>query len=152
VSINEGKPIVLFMLLLSLVESVLLFVMPQKDFDLKYNQGQSTVKAKGSGKKVKVKKRVSDSIGNGKARAGGLMSQGFSNFRAGQYAVAKRNFEDVLQFDYQDEQAHFMLACCYSIERKADQAYLHLATAVDFGFQEFDEIYSNPALAWLRSQ
>lgn len=152
VSINEGQPLVLFMLLLSLVEAVLLFVMPQKDFDQKYNQGQSSVKGKKGSKKEKMIKRVSDTMGNSKARAGGMMSQGFSNFRAGQYALAKRNFEDVLQFDYQDEQAHFMLACCYSLERKADQAYLHLASAVDFGFQEFEEIYANPTLQWLRNQ
>ena len=32
------------------------------------------------------------------------------------------------------------------------QAYFHLASAVDFGFQEFEEIYHNEALIWLRSQ
>ena len=33
-----------------------------------------------------------------------------------------------------------------------EQSYFHLASAVDFGFQEFEEIYHNEALAWLRSQ
>lgn len=151
ISIAAEQPWVLFTLVLSFVEAVLLFVMPQKDFDLKYNQGQPSTKDKNRKEKKTSISRVKDAVNSSKSRAGILMKQGFSNFRAGQYALAKRNFDDVLQFDYQDAQAHFMLACCYSLEKNADQAFLHLASAVDFGFQEFEEIYSNTSLDWLRS-
>ncbi len=45
-----------------------------------------------------------------------------------------------------------MLSCCYAQAEDAKQAYFHLASAVDFGFQEFEEIYHNEALKWLRAQ
>ena len=66
--------------------------------------------------------------------------------------MARKYFEDALQYDYNDPQTHFMLACCHSLNKDARQAYFHLASAVDFGFQEFEEIYHNEALEWLRQQ
>ena len=81
-----------------------------------------------------------------------MIKDGFIAYRGGQYDMARKYFEDALQYDYNDPQTHFMLACCWSIAKDARQAYFHLASAVDFGFQEFEEIYHNEALTWLRAQ
>ncbi|HUR30591.1 MAG TPA: SHOCT domain-containing protein, partial [Saprospiraceae bacterium] len=98
------------------------------------------------------KKRTGETPANRKSRGNHLIKDGFIAYRGGQYEQAKKFFEDALQYDYNDPQTHFMLACCYSVAKDNKQAYFHLASAVDFGFQEFEEIYHNEALTWLRSQ
>jgi hypothetical protein len=87
-----------------------------------------------------------------KSRGAYLVKNGFLAFRGGDYMQARKFFEDALQYDYNDPQTHFMLACCHSASKDSKQAYFHLASAVDFGFQEFEEIYANEAMTWLRSQ
>lgn len=81
-----------------------------------------------------------------------IIKDAFIAFRSGDYNLSKKYFEDALQYDYNDPQTHFMLSCCHSMAKDAKQAYFHLASAVDFGFQEFEEIYHNDALTWLRAQ
>lgn len=135
-----------------MIEAILLFVMPQSEFDAKYNSGiPSDRKQKNKESKNKAKK-TNDNSHQRKSRGNHLIKDGFIAYRAGQYDQAKKHFEDSLQYDYNDPQTHFMLACCHSLAKDNKQAYFHLASAVDFGFQEYEEIYHNEALAWLRSQ
>ncbi|MEO6130544.1 MAG: NINE protein [Saprospiraceae bacterium] len=156
VAINEGGPggiMFAILAILSVIEGVLFFVMPQGEFDAKYNKGIADNQPKERKEKTKSGARKSGEPAQvRKSRGGYLIKDAFIAYRSGDYNQARKYFEDALQYDYNDPQTHFMLACCYSLAKDAKQAYFHLASAVDFGFQEFEEIYHNEALTWLRSQ
>src|SRR5687767_2124438 len=150
---TEGQTAIGFAVLgiLVFVESILLFVMPQYEFDLKYNSGISSSKKESKKEAKAEKKRANQTPQARKSRGNHLIKDGFIAYRGREYDQARKHFEDALQYDYNDPQTHFMLACCYSLANDSKQAYFHLASAVDFGFQEFEEIYHNEALTWLRS-
>jgi hypothetical protein len=155
VAINEGEPGGIMMAILGImafIEATLLFVMPQSEFDAKYNGGMSMTQPVGKEKVKTGKKKSGETPQARKSRGGYLIKDAFIAYRTGSYDQARKYFEDALQYDYNDPQTHFMLACCYSLAKDAKQAYFHLASSVDFGFQEFEEIYHNEALTWLRSQ
>jgi class 3 adenylate cyclase len=152
ISIEEHRPIVLFLMIPGFIEAVLFFVMPKREFDLKYNQEYETV-SKSERKTVKrEEKRAGDIQQSRKSRGNLIIKDAFIAYKSGHYEMARKYFEDALQYDYNDPQTHFMLACCHSLNHDARQAYFHVASAVDFGFQEFEEIYQNEALTWLRAQ
>ncbi len=153
IAIEESMPMILIALaILSLVDAILLAVMPQSEFDAKYNSGQPTAKKEKKIKKIFQNGKRNDPTQTRKSRGSLIIKDAFIAFRSGDYNLSKKYFEDALQYDYNDPQTHFMLSCCHSMAKDAKQAYFHLASAVDFGFQEFEEIYHNDALAWLRSQ
>lgn len=151
ITIEEGGAWLAPLGILSFIDAILLFVMPQREFDAKYNSGVTPYKEERIEVKAK-RKKGGETPQVRKSRGNHLIKDGFIAYRGGQYDQAKKFFEDALQYDYNDPQTHFMLACCYSLEKDAKQAYFHLASAVDFGFQEFEEIYHNEALKWLRAQ
>ncbi|MBK9103755.1 MAG: NINE protein [Saprospiraceae bacterium] len=137
--------------ILSVIEGVLFFVMPQGEFDAKYNSGRTTTVKEKKAMKAEEKKRNAEPAQARKSRGNLIIKDAFIAYKAGNYEMARKYFEDALQYDYNDPRTHFMLACCHSIGHDAKQAYFHLASAVDFGFQEFEEIYHNEALTWLRA-
>lgn len=151
-TIEEGGPFIAPLAILGFIESILLFVMPQAEFDAKYNRGVVSSKKNRKEARSKEKKRTGDMAYVRKSRGNLIVKDAFIAYKAGQYDMARKYFEDALQYDYNDPQTHFMLACCHSLSHDAKQAYFHLASAVDFGFQEFEEIYHNEALQWLREQ
>ncbi|HZV68973.1 MAG TPA: NINE protein [Saprospiraceae bacterium] len=156
VAIEEGEPGGLMfaaLAILATLEAILFFVMPTAEFNAKYNKGYISVQEK-ERKEHRPKpssKKPGDTPQARKSRGGYLIKDAFIAYKSGDYNQARKYFEDALQYDYNDPQTHFMLACCYSLAKDGKQAYFHLASAVDFGFQEFEEIYHNEALTWLRS-
>jgi class 3 adenylate cyclase/TM2 domain-containing membrane protein YozV len=138
--------------ILSVIEGVLLFVMPQNEFDAKYNGGSTLTRKEKKAQKIEEKKRQPEAAQTRKSRGSLIIKDAFIAYKAGNYDQSRKYFEDALQYDYNDPHTHFMLACCHSMAKDSKQAYFHLASAVDFGFQEFEEIYHNEALNWLRSQ
>jgi TM2 domain-containing membrane protein YozV len=137
--------------MLSVVDGILLSVMPQSEFDAKYNNGLPTTRKEKKAMKAQEKKKQPEAAQNRKSRGNYIIKDAFIAYRSGNYDQARKYFEDALQYDYNDPQTHFMLACCHSLAKDAKQSYFHLASAVDFGFQEFEEIYHNEALTWLRA-
>ena len=138
--------------MLSVVEGILFSVMPQSEFDAKYNSGMASPVKEKKAKKSEEKKRSNDPAQTRKSRGNIIIKDAFIAYKSGNYDQARKYFEDALQYDYNDPHTHFMLACCLSMAKDTRQAYFHLASAVDFGFQEFEEIYHNEALKWLRAQ
>jgi tetratricopeptide (TPR) repeat protein len=102
--------------------------------------------------KAEEKKRTGEPAQTRKSRGNLIIKDAFIAYKAGNYDQSRKYFEDALQYDYNDPHTHFMLSCCHSMAHDSKQAYFHLASAVDFGFQEFEEIYHNEALTWLRAQ
>ena len=151
--IEEGFPWFLIMLaILSVVEGILFAVMPQSEFDAKYNNSLPTSRKERKAMQKEEKKRQPEAAQTRKSRGNFIIKDAFIAYRSGNYDQARKYFEDALQYDYNDPQTHFMLSCCHSMANDSKQAYFHLASAVDFGFQEFEEIYHNEALVWLRAQ
>jgi len=152
--------------ILSLADGILLAVMPQSEFDAKFNQNRQTsghkfrktkmpghehIQHAGNGRHAhKVRPAKEDAQRNQRGQY--KVKEAFLAFRAGEFQDAQRLFEESLQYDYNDPQTHFMLACCFSLAKDARQAYFHLASAVGFGLQEVEEIFQHEALQWLRSQ
>ncbi len=152
ITINEGGPWFAPLAILAFIEAVLLFVMPKSEFDAKYNNGNpGKVKSKGQRRK-EDRTQSGETPQARKSRGNHIIKDAFIAYRSGNYDKARKCFEDALQYDYNDPQTHFMLACCYSMAKEEKPAYFHLASAVDFGFQEFEEIYHNEALTWMRAQ
>jgi len=153
VSVQADAPIVLFLMIPGFVEAILFFVMPKGEFDMKYNGGiqPSRKKTREDRAKERKERRGTDPGHTRKSRGTLIIKDAFIAYKSGHYDMARKYFEDALQYDYNDPQTHFMLACCHSLNKDAKQAYFHLASAVDFGFQEFEEIYHNEALEWLRN-
>lgn len=152
-TIAEGMPWLLVMLaMLAVVEGILLAVMPQAEFDAKYNSGVPSGREQKKSAKSEKKKRPAEAAQTRKSRGNLIIKDAFIAYRSGNYDQSRKYFEDALQYDYNDPHTHFMLSCCYALAEDAKQAYFHLASAVDFGFQEFEEIYHNEALKYLRAQ
>lgn len=151
ITVEADGPWIAPLAVLSFIEAILFFVMPKSEFDAKYNSGV-VMREDRKEAKVQEKRKGGDKAFTRKSRGNLIIKDAFIAYKAGQYDMARKYFEDALQYDYNDPQTHFMLACCQSLGHDAKQAYFHLASAVDFGFQEFEEIYQNEALQWLRAQ
>jgi len=61
------------------------------------------------------------------------------------------DFRKALNSNFKDQQVHYLIACCYSVNEEPERALFHLDKAVDFGFIDFDTIHSVDALAYLRT-
>jgi len=154
VSVQMDAPIVMFLMIPGFVEAILFFVMPKREFDMKYNGGIQPSRKSRREERAKDRKerRGADPGHTRKSRGNLIIKDAFIAYKSGHYDMARKYFEDALQYDYNDPQTHFMLSCCHALNKDAKQAYFHLASAVNFGFQEFEEIYHNEALEWLRNQ
>ena len=77
---------------------------------------------------------------------------GLRYFRDFEYDRAIIAFERALEANPQDVASHFNLACSYSCEESADEAFYHLDRAVALGFDDFERIQTHDSLAFLRVQ
>ncbi|MEM9917897.1 MAG: NINE protein [Bacteroidota bacterium] len=62
------------------------------------------------------------------------------------------DFEKALETDEYNPAIYFILAKCHSLKENAREAFLFLDQAVELGFEDFDQIRNDEALAFLRSQ
>lgn len=76
--------------------------------------------------------------------------EGIKNFKEYNTKGAIDNFKKGLEILPQDKSLHFNIACAYSLEEKAFEAFYHLDRAFAFGFNERDKIISHEALAYIR--
>ena len=132
--------------IIGLIDSVLFFVMPQIDFDKKYNAGlawkHQTVPATTS-------LSYDDSLPS--SQKDRYKKMGLESYRTYDYESAVKFFQKALDFNYKDPAIHFNLACCYSIMEQAENSFFHLDKAVDFGFDNFQKIHNHEALAYIRT-
>ena len=128
------------------IDAILFFVMPQLDFDKKYNAGlvweQQTVPATQT-------LSYNDSLP--KSQKDRYKKMGIESYRTYDYESAIKFFQKALDFNYKDPAIHFNLACCYSIIEQAENSFFHLDKAVDFGFDNFQKIHNHAALANIRT-
>lgn len=77
---------------------------------------------------------------------------GIKKYKDYDFDGAIEDFEKALTVDEKDVATHFNLACAYSLNEEADQAFQHIDRAVELGFNDFDKIKQHDALAYVRIQ
>lgn len=151
-----GPPIpFIIMAILSFVDAVLLGVMPQEEFDERYNKKRAEAKYSHQSKGYQETRRVLPKETRTTPRASNtyteLKASGIAKFRDFDFADAAKDFEKILELAPDDIATHFNLACCYSYLENSAKAFLHLEKAVALGFNDFDKIISHDALAYIRT-
>ena len=145
-------PLIMAPLAVGLMDAVLFFVMPQNDFDEKYNskryqqgsrrqQREEYIKTKDKFGRPPVKKVVDDPY----------KRLGIEKFREFDYLGAIEAFQRSLKQNYESPSTHFNLACSYSMLELPKDAFFHLEKAVEFGFDAYEKIQKHQALSFLRA-
>lgn len=175
ITIDEGVPAVMLVPIIAFIDAILLWTMPKRDFDSKYNGMPKRSKKRGFPKRRRKQSQRKQTLSrpapvrgtshrpelppeqfmrkssSRNQRSNLLVKSGFDKYKHGNYTGAKKDFEESLETDYNNPNVHFMLACVNSIMKDSEPAFFHLSSAIDSGFQEFEEIYENEGLEYLRS-
>jgi len=133
--------------ILSVVDAVLLFTMPEGDFDKKYNPlGTSTKKPKETADPQVSKQK---SLLKAKFERQFAMAQTY--YQQGNHQGAIKVLDEALEIKYDNMDAHFLLAKCHSMSANGQKALIHADAAIAFGLGtrrlKFDH-----ALAYLRTR
>jgi TM2 domain-containing membrane protein YozV len=76
---------------------------------------------------------------------------GIEKYREFDFPGAIEDFNNALVLDPNDIVTHFNLACSYSQIEDKDKALYHLKKSIQYGFNNYTKIDSNPGLAYLRT-
>lgn len=155
-TVDEEAPFILAPALIGFIDAVLLFVMPQEEFDDKYNyqrQGYQRRQTDWRGDyRSQPSRSYERSYGAGRTpRHTEYKRQGVQLFRDYNFAGAVQAFEQALDEKFDDPSTHFNLACSYSMLEEANPAFYHLEKAIEFGFTNLEKIHHHDALAFVRS-
>ena len=143
--------------ILSFIDAVILFSMPRRDFDLKYNRAyvQATL-AMDTQKFEKPKQKEQPQTPPKKSvkeeEFDKLWNTALAEYREYDYDEAIAALQEAIELKSDDPEAHFLLACCHSINEDIGHALSHLETAVACGLKDQDRIQNHYDLAYLRMQ
>lgn len=146
-SIINGAPIILIAFLVAFIDAILLYVMPQEDFDERYNRKQVRQTLDDRRRNFAAVSRKENDF----QRMQQLKSRAIAAFRMREYEEAIINFNQALDFNPDDPALHFNLACCHSALEEPEDAFFHLEKAISFGFDDLDKIHHHKSLAYIRS-
>lgn len=133
--------------ILSVIDSVLLYTMPQSDFDKKYNPLKPTT----STAEKKEDPQVSKQKSLLKAKFERHLAHAQDYYRAGNHQHAIEILEEALEIKYDTPDAHFLLAKCYSMIANGPKALIHADAAIAFGL-DTRRLKFDHALAFLRTR
>jgi TM2 domain-containing membrane protein YozV len=153
---------------LGLLDAILFFVMDKKVFDMKYNTHYVLSEQQGGRfeneryKRADQRRTASTERRQPVARtpapaapqqAGNpYKTSGIKKFKDFDFEGAIADFKKSLGMDYKDVAVHFNIACAYSMEEQANEAFFHLSKAVEYGFVDFERIHHHDSLAFLRTR
>lgn len=148
---SDGEaPLVMVPAILSFVDALLFFAMPQDEFDEKFNSGSKRTSIFRKRSRSRQQFEKNDFV---ESRAmNPFKKSGIARFKEYDFDGAIADFQKSLNQKYKDPATHFNLACCYSMQEDANEALFHLAKSIDFGFVDFEKIYRHEALSFLRVQ
>jgi tetratricopeptide (TPR) repeat protein len=152
ITIEENPEFPLFFIpaLVGFVDAVLLFAMPQEEFDERYNTPLRRRIYKSREKSYRYPER--NAYQDYQARAyNNPKKEGIRFFRSYNFVDARDAFLEALELDPEDPAVHFNLACTYSMLEKADRSFFHIEEAIHFGFNDIDRIHEHEALSFIRS-
>lgn len=149
ITIEEGVPAILVPSVLAFIDAILLWVMPQEDFDDRYNKKR--MRKEGGINTRGARREKPDFNRKSKNKLQELKKKGIELFRDYEFENAIDYFEDALELDPKDAALHFNLACCYSMVEDAETSFEHLEAAFDNGFDASKKIQNHSSLAYLRT-
>jgi tetratricopeptide (TPR) repeat protein len=146
-------PLIILPAVLGFIDSILLAVMPQEEFDERYNKKWAKRSADYSPPRRQPRQQALPApMETHRETLSELKRRGIEKFRDFDFHGAVREFHKVLEISPNDPATLFNLACCYSIMEDKKEAFYHLSQAVEMGFSNFDKIQNHDALAYLRTQ
>lgn len=148
--------------ILSIIDTVAFFTMSQKKFDKRYNKkwfeegythrrrypGRGT----SSAKRIKSRRERREDRLRASYKLSNLKKEGKEHFKNFEIEKALEVFHKALDIDSEDISLHYNIACCYSLLENAEQAKIHLETAIGLGFDDFERVRNQDALAFIRIQ
>lgn len=169
ISMEEHAPVVMIPVVLGLIDALLFFVMPQEDFDEKYNkkrmQERRTVRyseeedveedANGLMERPMKTAKAPQANKTGKKenkKEDFFKRIGIEQFRNLEFENAIDSFLKALEDNLTSPSVHFNLACCYSMIENTERALQSLEKAIENGFSDISKIHSHQALSFLRKQ
>ncbi|MEM9823058.1 MAG: NINE protein [Bacteroidota bacterium] len=158
-TIVEGEPAILLPALIGFIDFVLFLVIPRAEFDEKYNKKyRAFTRPRNQAfyqdnrtDDYEQDSRVRRSNSRQRVNINPYKSSGVAKFNDYDYDGAIQDFKKALRHKYDDPALHFNLACCYSINEAADEAFFHIDKAISFGFVNIDKIHKHNALSFLRT-
>jgi len=155
ITVEENTPAIMLPALLGFIDAVLLFVMPEVEFNERYNRrymNSTSEQWENEPRRRQIPRASSKSKNQSAPDVSDFKRSGIEKFRDYDYEGAIDSFQKALELQHEDPATHFNLACCYSILEDADQAYDHLGKAISYGFKDTDKINTHDALSFLRTQ
>ncbi|MEO1263104.1 MAG: adenylate/guanylate cyclase domain-containing protein [Bacteroidota bacterium] len=155
--INEGlAALVPIMAIISLIDAIIFFSMPRHDFDVKYNgvSQEATEVAAPPVKKYKRKARpkAKPQKSPTEIQFGKYWQKALDEYQEYDYGEAIAALHKAIKLKPNDQEAHFLLARCYSINENVKDALTHLDLAVAAGLKDKGRIQMQSDLAFLRMQ
>ncbi|WP_353481828.1 NINE protein [Haliscomenobacter sp.] len=166
---DGNAPFVIAPAVLAFVDALLFFVMPQEDFDEKYNKNrlqdyqsqryyegdESEEDPSALMERQERSNRASQPNKPGKKenkKEDIFKRIGIEQFRSMNFEGAIESFMSALEDNLTSPSVHFNLACCYSMIENADKAFQSLEKAIESGFTDISKIHSHQALSFIRKQ
>ncbi len=146
-TMEENAPFILVPGLVAFIDAILLYVMPQEDFDEKYNRK----KIRQTHQQRRAQYLASAQNTTNFKNLQLFKRRGIDAYRLHDFEEAIINFNRALDFQPDDPALHFNLACCHSSIEETEDALFHLEKAVEYGFDDMDKIHNHKALAFIRS-
>ncbi len=133
--------------IISFIDALLLFVSPTSEFDKKYNSEQVSTAA--NNRSTKEDRQVSKQKSLLKAKFERLKEDAKFHFKNYEYQEAIDVLDQAIEIKYDDKDAHFLLAKCYSMIEQSKKSLFHLDSAIAFGL-DIKKAKFDYALAHLR--
>lgn len=141
--------------ILGILDGIRLLNMTDESFDLKYNQGNTSIPRRQRQQdryrqREKAPSRQEPIIRSN--RSNPFKKSGIQKYKEFDLEEAIVDFNKGLEIEPQDIALHFNLACAYSLTENKEKAYYHLAKAKQYGFKDDDRILTHDDLAYIRIQ
>lgn len=135
--------------IIGFIDFIAFLTMPKATFDDKYNKA-AVEETKAALEQQEAQARHPKQI----------LKEQFEQYRQkGEEAYRDYDYEGAIEYlikaieiKYDDPEAHFLLACCYSVNEEVEKALSHLDVAVAFGLDDSERIRSHGDLSFLRVQ
>lgn len=135
--------------IIGFIDFIAFLTMPKATFDDKYN--------KAAVEETKAALEQQDAQARHPKQ---ILKEQFEQYRQkGEEAYRDYDYEGAIEYlikaieiKYDDPEAHFLLACCYSVNEEVEKALSHLDVAVAFGLDDSERIRSHGDLSFLRVQ
>jgi tetratricopeptide (TPR) repeat protein len=154
--IEEDAPFIAFLGIIAFVDAVLFFAMPWADFNYKYNTPKAEKKRKKTQRKFQHRKKTLPVPSPPRKRQVSAMESrlraGKTAIKSGQYEQAIQALDEVLDLDETHNEAHYLLATCFSMLKDEENAFIHLGLAVKHGWKDEARIKDDIHLHYLRSR